>query len=304
MKKKSSPPATLICLTNPKVPGFAEFGSWTKDKRQPLEYHRNKGVEIVLVTKGHVCWQINGRECRVKSGEVFWSFPWEIHGSPDGMDAAFECLFVIFRSANGRGKKGNENLFHPAFELEKSLIRRLFQVLNKAQERVFKASGLLKELTIRTVEELSKMQAAHPHKAHAMGKVLLLDILDTLETREKMRPSAAHPGHVPLKVRNLVDRLNESPHHPWSLQEMSGVCGLKRTMFTDYFIRLTGDSPMMWLNRVRVRKARERLAQETSPSMTDIALDCGFSSSQYFAKVFKDYTGMTPTDYSHSFKKK
>ena len=38
-----------------------------------------------------------------------------------------------------------------------------------------------------------------------------------------------------------------------------------------------------------------RLTVDLNKSITEIALECGFSSSQNFAKIFKSYFGMTPS---------
>ena len=46
-------------------------------------------------------------------------------------------------------------------------------------------------------------------------------------------------------------------------------------------------------------EAAKRLLHQDSTSVTGIALDLGFVSSQYFATVFKRITGVTPSRYRH-----
>lgn len=53
---------------------------------------------------------------------------------------------------------------------------------------------------------------------------------------------------------------------------------------------------MHYLNRLRIDRARVGL-RNTAASITDIALDCGFCSSQHFARVFRQFTGMTALEY-------
>jgi AraC-like DNA-binding protein len=48
-----------------------------------------------------------------------------------------------------------------------------------------------------------------------------------------------------------------------------------------------------YTTRCRVEQAA-KLLHETKRSVTDIAMDLGFSSSQYFATVFKPYTRCSP----------
>ena len=85
---------------------------------------------------------------------------------------------------------------------------------------------------------------------------------------------------------------------------MSQITGLGRTRLSQLIKERTGDSPIIYLNRLRIRKAQE-LLRETGQSITEIAFACGFQSSQYFARTFKHLTGgRTPRDYRSSLEKK
>ena len=55
-------------------------------------------------------------------------------------------------------------------------------------------------------------------------------------------------------------------------------------------------TPMNYLNSCRVAHAA-RLLLEADLSVTDVAMRCGFSTSQYFATVFKNHFGQTPRAY-------
>jgi hypothetical protein len=54
-----------------------------------------------------------------------------------------------------------------------------------------------------------------------------------------------------------------------------------------------------WL-RERIRIARERLLDDGA-TVTDVATELGFSSSQHFATVFRRFTGFTPNRYRLRF---
>jgi AraC-like DNA-binding protein len=77
---------------------------------------------------------------------------------------------------------------------------------------------------------------------------------------------------------------------------MAAACGLKRTQFEILTKELTGDAPLILLNRFRVRLAQSSLT-ESDETITDIAFNTGFGSSQYFSQVFKCVAGMTPSEY-------
>jgi AraC-like DNA-binding protein len=77
---------------------------------------------------------------------------------------------------------------------------------------------------------------------------------------------------------------------------MAKRCGLGRTRFAALCRRITGDSPLTLVNRLRVDRAKQALKATEAP-VTAIALECGFGSSQYFARVFRRFTGMEARGY-------
>jgi AraC family L-rhamnose operon regulatory protein RhaS len=56
-------------------------------------------------------------------------------------------------------------------------------------------------------------------------------------------------------------------------------------------------SPMQYLSHLRIEVAGKLLREHPQRNITEIALDCGFSSSQCFAKVFRRQMGCMPRDY-------
>lgn len=59
---------------------------------------------------------------------------------------------------------------------------------------------------------------------------------------------------------------------------------------------LTEESFIKYVNRTRIEQAKKLLAV-TEKSVTEICFECGFSSTSYFIKVFRELTDMTPLVY-------
>lgn len=57
-----------------------------------------------------------------------------------------------------------------------------------------------------------------------------------------------------------------------------------------------GESFNVFINRLRVNEAAERLCQPDAPDVLRVALDAGFSNKASFNRAFKQHTGTTPTD--------
>lgn len=68
------------------------------------------------------------------------------------------------------------------------------------------------------------------------------------------------------------------------------------TNFNDKVKKLTGFSPSSYQINKRIERSKELLSS-TKDNLTEIALACGFYSSQHFSSTFKNRTGMTPSTY-------
>ena len=76
----------------------------------------------------------------------------------------------------------------------------------------------------------------------------------------------------------------------------------KEACFSPYhfhriFSALVGETPNVFVNRLRVERAAWMLLHKRACSVTDIALDCGFSSSAAFSRSFKRAYGISATEW-------
>ena len=78
------------------------------------------------------------------------------------------------------------------------------------------------------------------------------------------------------------------------LAEMSGV---GETYYRNIFLAVFDMPPARYIQLYRVGKAKELLLN-TSASIEEIAVAVGFANASYFCKVFKNLTGMTPSEFS------
>jgi AraC-like DNA-binding protein len=80
------------------------------------------------------------------------------------------------------------------------------------------------------------------------------------------------------------------------LQHAADSAYLSKCYFSRYFKAQTGETFHRYLARIRVMYAEKDLTDSDKP-VTDIAYDCGFGSIKTFNRIFKTFTGVSPTDY-------
>ena len=98
------------------------------------------------------------------------------------------------------------------------------------------------------------------------------------------------------RVRNYCrERLGESP----DIGELAGISGLSRYHFTREFSRYLGTSPRRYLEHLRIRTAT-RLLHDSDLTVKEITARCGFHDVNYFCRVFRRLTGLSPGAYRSS----
>lgn len=85
-----------------------------------------------------------------------------------------------------------------------------------------------------------------------------------------------------------------------SLEEIAGAAAFSPFHFHRIFKAAVGETVGGFTRRLRLETAANRLIAYPDRDITTIALDCGFSSSQNFAKAFKGLFRLTPTNFRKS----
>lgn len=80
------------------------------------------------------------------------------------------------------------------------------------------------------------------------------------------------------------------------LGDIASRCYVTESHFCRVFREFTGETPISYINKLRVNKAMA-LLNHSDLSFAQIAAQVGFADSSYFCRNFKKYTGVSPTAY-------
>ena len=103
------------------------------------------------------------------------------------------------------------------------------------------------------------------------------------------------------KQSRLLQHINRNYDSKLNIEELAVQFGLSSRSVRKYFEESLGMSCTEYVTMLRMEKAKEML-WNSDRSITDIAIAMGYSSSQYFSNVFKEYTGMTPGKFRGSWR--
>jgi AraC family L-rhamnose operon regulatory protein RhaS len=267
---------------------IVQQGHWGPGKLRRLPPHRNAGLELVLITGGRLVWQIEGRIEHVEAGSVFFTFPWEMHGSIVEREAGCSLWYVVLRLDRTYRRPARRFGFDPRLHLGRASARRVNAALTQPGPRCRRATQRMTWILPGLVEASGDRDSA-PEAVASLAALALLEI-----PRCGSSDARANPGDpASMRVAKFLERLSETCHQPWTLDTMAQACEMRRTAFARHLADLSGDRPVMALNRARVTRAQGML-RTNAQSITDVAMACGFGSSQHFARVFREYVGLTP----------
>lgn len=267
---------------------FDEYGH---ERILRLPEHLNPGLEVVYIKKGHLFWQCEGRKELVYPESVYFTLPWQSHGSTTRFEPGHELYFFVLKLAGTGSGAFPDQL---GFSAEAS--RKIMAALVHAERHVWPASGSIAFLMPELIRELKSPGTLHQERVQVLTAQVLIELSRIIASASLSGPQRTASVR---KLSALLEKLSGRLSDPWTLEEMAAETGLRRTRFAALFREYTGDTPITYLNRLRIEKAR-RLLQETDLPITDIAFECGFMSSQYFCNIFKKFTGISARAYRKS----
>lgn len=246
------------------------------------------GVQIMCVLEGKFEWVVEHQRHVLYPNDVVVLCPWQGLGSPTNTLEIGSLAWLILEPELF---EFNKELFLGKWsaigENDQKLMGRLMvshapMVLNNLKQA--------NDLLLRIESEIKQAEFAYQTRVNQLLDELLITIVRQLSQQQNQRRD------FPQAFGQLEQMLRDSLDHPWTVEEMAAVVGLGSTAFTEKVKGYSGFSPLNYLINIRIAEAIRQLRQ-TSKSLTDIALDTGFYSSQHFSTTFKKLTGYTPGQY-------
>lgn len=115
--------------------------------------------------------------------------------------------------------------------------------------------------------------------------------------RTSAQTRTPRPSHeYTRRIDRVIDYLRANLDRPVKLNELARVACFSEFHFHRIFGAVTGETVNQFTSRLRLEKAARRL-RYSGDRLTDIALDCGFSSSATFSRAFRAGYETSPSAY-------
>lgn len=154
------------------------------------------------------------------------------------------------------------------------------------------ATSSLFDLSIYLIEKFG-----YDELAAVCRKMLLM------EPRQSQSPYFIfdyHKDHADLTVKKVQCHMEEKFTESISVESLAKNHGISPRHFARRFKNATGDSPLQYLQRIRIEAAKQRL-EKTMDSLDEITQLVGYEDPNSFRKLFKKNTGLSPQEYRNRF---
>ena len=278
------------------LPGVKVVGYWDASQRQDwgLDWHRNEGIELTLLESGGFGFAVDGQKFALQPGDLTFTRPWQEHRVGDPNVGAGRLHFLILDVGI---RRPHQSWHWPSWiVLTPGDLRQLTGILRHNEQPVWHGTteiiGCFRRIGVAVEGD---------HDGDAISSLavqinqLLLAVLNMLHRQDIKLDESLSTTHRTVELFWMD--LCQNPDHlglEWAVRGMARRCGMGVTNFIHRTKQLVNMTPIRYLNHCRLDAAARLLREQPDRSITDIALSCGFASSQYFATVFRRKFGVTP----------
>lgn len=134
--------------------------------------------------------------------------------------------------------------------------------------------------------------------AVGVSKVYLIDMYK--DTQESYMTLFNPKNHGDKEICKAQSYIESNFQNKISLDEVSGVSKLSKRTFIRRFKNATKQTPLNYIQKVKVEKAKQMLESERK-TFEEIAFDLAYEDVNAFRKIFVKFTGISPRKYKERF---
>lgn len=274
--------------TEQKLHGTPDFpvALYRLDEQHPqyvMVLHRHPQIEIVRVKRGTLRLFDDTVEYRLGPEDVVLLGPGALHrAEPEHCE--YECL--VFDPGMLCRKKGDalDRYLMPLVSVEAEL----HGIITKKNGRLY-----------ATIMALFEAMAAGEDYYVLSVYAGLMELITLLYREGRIWPARSvndiTKGHC-RTMSDVTDWIAEHYAERITLATLAEVAHMNEKYFCRVFRCFTGQSPMHYLNGLRVEVACHVMIAERL-SVTEAAVAVGFDDMSYFSRVFRKYKGISPGTY-------
>lgn len=173
-----------------------------------------------------------------------------------------------------------------------------FLLFDDLHQRVFLENNQIIPDANHLREYFHKMSEISESGTHSYAELhsIFYKIISSLSEGEKHNNIKNFPA-----IKKGIDYLENDTSLSLSVLEIAKMCNVSQNYFCRLFKAYSGMTPQEYILNTKIEKAKV-LLNETSLSVYEVSLQCGFQDSSYFCRLFKKKTGVSPKTFKKTKK--
>ena len=285
MKKKIPCVHSEDLLFDISLPIYVDY----QDPQPEVSLHEHAFDELVIVLAGTAIHLIDDQEYPIRTGDIFVVKRGSIHNYVTPVE--FALVNIIFDAQkldmdhwDVRELPG----YHVLFSLEPAFRDR----------HQFRSRLTLKgSMFTRVSEMVTDMAAVVTDKGpgyRILTRALFMQLVIML-SKYYSESSKTETTDL-LRLGDAIAYIENNYSETISSNQLAELAHMTVRSFQRSFQRCMRMTPSQYIMQVRLRFATH-LIKESNFTLTQIALECGFSDSNYFSRTFSRTMGITPSQY-------
>ncbi len=258
-------------------------------QQRDLSLHVHSFSELVIVLSGSGAHITAEHEYPISAGDVFVLHGDQAHGYRDSK--GLEIVNILFRMEqlgiplfDATSMAG----YHALFQLEP-----LYRQRHGFESRLRLSATGLERITVLVNRLQQEVHTSAPgHIAGAVAAFMLI-LVDLCRSYGRSNNVNVQPL---LRLGRVIGHMQHYYADSMSLDDLAEIGNMSRRSLTREFRSATGQSPIEYLNSLRIARATELLLT-TRDTITSIAFAVGFKDSNYFARAFRKAQGCSPREF-------
>lgn len=244
--------------------------------------HTHAYCEIFFLKTGSCIYHVNNNTYHLTAGEAMVVAPGDSHST--SYEGLVPCERIIVYC---KPEAIPESFLKKHDSISKNIRRSGKIILDKKGQ--IKTDGIL----LRMMEE-NNMPDEHSFELLGLYVMEMLLCLDRsgIFVCESLRVNDG----ISTDIADTLTYIAQNYRLPLSLEDVAGQINLSPTYLSKKFRKVTGITFKEYVNYIRIKQAVQALLT-TDDSITKIAVDCGFNSSNYFKDIFRKINGISPRDF-------
>lgn len=136
------------------------------------------------------------------------------------------------------------------------------------------------------------LKPAHPRD---IVQALLKHI--PIQQRPLLSSYESHEPYRHPEIDKVITYIKENLHLELKLDALASMVHFNSQYLSRLFKQETNHTLTQYITACRLEKAKHYLSYSSEDKVVEISKKCGFIDSNYFARVFKKYEGISPSQY-------